>query len=391
MVDKRNRKINKNNRRAIGVLISFFIIISGAYVAYAYSDVHETVKGVSANTGSESSQEVASADITEEPSTEIVSKEENTENTSDTSSDIKPASTADSTAPGTSEATDGTVTQGTTEGTTDKTTEKTTDKAEANTTEATADNKTTETTGDTTSEASTAAVPDDVRNNPVFSENNTSLPDIVDVPCTDWYDSRYFDAQPLQGTDYFDKTVFIGDSRTESLAYYAGFDNVNAFAYKGLNVGELETERCISLNGRKYTVYEAVAMTKYENYYISFGINELGWVYLDVFTEDISKLVDLIYSVNPKANVYIAGVVPVSKSVSDTDEVFNKANVEKFNNAIIKLCHDREDVIYIDYAAAVRDAEGYLPEEGTVDGKHCTGDYSRRIMEYILLHTYKHK
>ncbi len=371
MVDKNNKKkkLNKNNRRAITVIICFFIIISASYAAYECSDIHETIRDAGVSASSPVNTDTAEAVSTEDTNKETPTTEEPS---TDTTTEVTTEVTATSEAVSTTEAT-----------TADNTT------SEQPTSEASTDASTTEAT--TGSEASTGATTEDVRNNPIFSENNTILPDIVDVPCSDWYDSRYYEPNKLQSADYFDKTVFIGDSRTESLAFYSGFDNVNAFAYKGLNVGALETERCININGVKYTVYEAVSMTKYDNYYISFGINELGWVYLDVFTEDISKLVDLIYKVNPRANVYIASVVPVSKAVSDTDDVFNMENVEKFNKAIIKLCHDREDVIYIDYAAAVRDADGYLPEEGTVDGKHCISDYSRRIMEYILLHTYKHR
>ena len=186
-----------------------------------------------------------------------------------------------------------------------------------------------------------------------------------------------------------DNTVFIGDSRTEALALYSGYDNINAFAHKGLDVGSIKDEKCIKVGDSKLTVEEAINSTMYDNYYISFGINELGWVYLDVFVDDINELIDIIYKHNPDAVVYVAQIVPVAKSVSDTDEIFNKENVDKFNEALYKLCQDRGDVVYLDYAASVRNSDGYLPEEGTSDGKHCSADYSRRILEYILRHTYK--
>ena len=360
MNDKKPRKTNKNNIKAIAVLVSFFVLISGAYAAYELSDIHEVVRDASVEASSSKGADVSVVDASTEGnavSSEASSKEATTE--------LTEVSTAD----------------------TQKTEQPTT---ETPTTEATTE-KTTEATTETTSETQTATTEQVQLPEGVFSENNTILPDIVDVPCSDWYDSRYFAPDKVQDASFFDKTVFIGDSRTESLAYYTGFDNVNAFAYKGLNVGAIKTERCISINGRKYTVEEAIAATYYENYVISFGINELGWEYIDVFTDDISELVDMIYARNPKAVVYIAAVVPVSQETSDSDDIFNMENVEKFNKAIIKLCHDREDVIYTNYAAAVSDEYGFLPEEGTVDGKHCTGDYSRRIMEYILLHTYKRK
>ena len=378
MVDKNNnkRKLNKNNKRAIAIFISFFILVSASYAAYELSDIHETIRdvGVEAKPYSENTMDDSTVQGTTESSSEL------------TETPTEAPTTESSTASEDTSATEDTKTEE------PKTTEKATEKTTENTTADTqkTEDKTTE--KESTSEVTeNTATTEDISDNPIFSENNTILPDIVDVPCGDWYDSRKFMPNSLQSADYFDKTVFIGDSRTESLAYYSGFDNVNAFAYKGLNVGALDSEKCIKINGTKYTVMEAVSITRYENYYISFGINELGWEYLEVFIEDIDQLVDHILSINPNAVIYIASVVPVSYEISETDDVFNLDNVNKFNTEIIKYCHDKENVIYTDYAAAVSDEYGYLPEEGTTDGKHCTADYSRRIMEYILLHTYRRR
>ena len=388
MVENNNnnkRKLNKNNKRAIAVIICFFVIISGAYAAYELSGIHETIRDVSVNAKSPSDYD--SAGVTPDNTTKKQGTEDTSESLTEDTSDVNTseAGTVSSTELSTEDMK--TTEDITSEVTTEKTTEKATEVTEKT------EDKTTETSNDTTETTDTEAteLTEATTANPIFSENNTILPDIVDIPCSDWYDSRRFVPNDMQTEAYFDNTVFIGDSRTESLAYYSGFDNVNAFAYKGLNVGALDSEKCIKINGNKYTVFEAVSLTSYNNYYISFGINELGWEYLGVFIEDIDALVDHIQAVNPRAVIYIASVVPVSQEVSDEDEIFNMDNVDKFNKEIIKYCHDKESVIYIDYAAAVRDEYGYLPEEGTTDGKHCTAEYSRRIMEYILLHTYKRR
>ncbi|SEF42150.1 hypothetical protein SAMN04487934_101108 [Eubacterium ruminantium] len=339
------RKTKKSNKRAVFTILFFIAVITTVWAVLQFTDLEDelSLKKKTDTPGSDNTitNIVASEDTgksTEKPGTEAVT----TENT-------------------------------TIEVTTEKT--ETTAKTDTETTEKTEDSESTEDTDKDTTESTEDCV----------------LPPVSQIKGHDWYNAILFEPDTSKDAAYFDNTVLIGDSRTESLELYSGYDNITAFAYKGLNVGALKTESVIKLGDYTYTVEEAVNATRYDNYYISFGINELGWQYIDVFTDDISELIDIIYTRNPNAVVYVASVVPVSKSVSDEDDVFTLENVEKFNIEILKMVQNRGDVIYIDYAAAVRDEEGYLPEEGSVDGKHCTADYNKRIMEYILTHTYKRK
>jgi lysophospholipase L1-like esterase len=219
-----------------------------------------------------------------------------------------------------------------------------------------------------------------------FEVPDTSLPDVEDITGNDWFDESKFQYISPVADSYFDDTVFIGDSRTEGLALYGGQKNMNSFSYKGLSVDKVSTEKCISLNGAKYTVEEAINMTNYSNYYIQFGVNELGWIYVDKFTQGVSDLVDLIQAHNPDAIIYVSGIAPVSEEISSTDAVFNRDNVLKFNDALYEMCQQRGDVIYLDLGASVSDSQGYLPTEGTTDGKHCNAAYCKRMVKYIRTH-----
>ncbi|SCW38008.1 GDSL-like Lipase/Acylhydrolase family [Eubacterium ruminantium] len=365
MVDDNNNnkfKLNKNNRRAIITMLSFFILISAAFLISEFINVKKYFPGgtvVNAE-GSPVGTEIINVVSdkteakTEVSTTEAVSTEKVTTEVTE-----KP-------------------TEKVTEKPTEKKTEKTTEKAE---------DKTEKTTKETAEKKDNPESKEDVKLD--MDTDVPELPAVAEIKGNDFADPKLFTPNKVVGEDYFDNSVFIGDSRTEALALYSGYDNINAFAHKGLDVGSIKDEKCIKVGDSKLTVEEAINSTMYDNYYISFGINELGWVYLDVFVDDINELIDIIYKHNPDAVVYVAQIVPVSKSVSDTDEIFNKENVDKFNEALYKLCQDRGDVVYLDYAASVRNSDGYLPEEGTSDGKHCSADYSRRILEYILRHTYK--
>ena len=224
-------------------------------------------------------------------------------------------------------------------------------------------------------------------------DDGTSLKPLKDIKYDDSYDMYRFERDyTLADDSYFDKTVFIGDSRTEGLSMYGGQSNMNAFAYKGLTIDHIDDEKVINVDGNSLTVVEAINATNYDNYYIQFGINEIGWAYVDIFTEDISELIDVIYKHNPDATVYVSNVAPVTKSISDGDKViFNIDNIKKFNKALRDMCHDRGDVIYLDIAASISNDEGYMPEGHSTDGKHYNADLAERMVRYIKTHRYKKK
>ena len=224
-------------------------------------------------------------------------------------------------------------------------------------------------------------------------DDGTSLKPLKDIKYDDSYDMFRFERDyTLADDSYFDKTVFIGDSRTEGLSMYGGQSNMNAFAYKGLTIDHIDDEKVINVDGNSLTVVEAINATNYDNYYIQFGINEIGWAYVDIFTEDISELIDVIYKHNPDATVYVSNVAPVTKSISDGDKViFNIDNIKKFNKALRDMCHDRGDVIYLDIAASISNDEGYMPEGHSADGKHYNADLAERMVRYIKTHRYKKK
>lgn len=226
-----------------------------------------------------------------------------------------------------------------------------------------------------------------------FEVPDTVLPPVEEIQGNDWAPKNYRRIDKIAPLEYFDNTVLIGDSRTEGIVLYSGLSNLNGFCYKGLNVGVLDSNACITLPdyGGKYTCYQAIELTKYDNYYCMFGINELGWYDISVFIDDFSQLVDKIKSVNPKATIYVEGVISVSRSKEAEGGCFTKAKVEEFNDLLLKMCKKRKDCIFLDVGAAVRDSEGYLPDEGTPDGIHCNADYCKRVLQYIRCNRYRLK
>lgn len=221
---------------------------------------------------------------------------------------------------------------------------------------------------------------------------DTALDAVESVAGNNIADSGVYarDEEKVKPLSYFSDTVFIGDSRTEALVLYAGVPNINAFCYKGLSVDKLSTDKVITVPGisGRLTCYDAIDETEYSNYYLMFGMNELGWVYIEPFIDNFNELIDYIYEHNPDANVYVESILPVSKEESDTSDIYTQDRIDEFNDALVSMCRERGDVIYLDLAAAVTDASGYLPEDASVDGIHCNADYCKRLIQYIRMNVY---
>ncbi len=228
----------------------------------------------------------------------------------------------------------------------------------------------------------------------VFEVPDTSLPPVEEIEGDNWYnDYTFTNNDELVGFEYFDDTVFIGDSRTEGLLLFSGLPNLNGFCYKGLSVDKLENTQNIIIPGYsgQYSCYEAISMTEYDNYYCMFGVNELGWVSIDAFVEHLSGLIDHIQSVNSEAVIYIESILPVSKKVSEENDIYKQERINEFNRKIKDMCMSRKDVIYLDISSAVIGEDGYLPEEASPDGIHCNADYCKRIIQYIRYNTFTKK
>lgn len=223
---------------------------------------------------------------------------------------------------------------------------------------------------------------------------DTVLPSVDTVEGDNWFDAAYFERLSSESVpvdlSHFTRSVFIGDSRTEALLLYSGLPDINGFCYKGLSVDKLNRDRVITIPGEsgKFTCYDAVSRTSYDNYYLMFGMNELGWVYIEPFIENFNALIDHILDCNPDAVIYVESILPVSEEESRRSDIYTQERIDEFNAALKDMCMTRRDVIYLDLAAAVTDENGYLPAEASADGIHCNMDYCRRLIEYIRCNTY---
>ena len=193
-------------------------------------------------------------------------------------------------------------------------------------------------------------------------------------------------APPKADNAYFDDAVFIGDSRTEGLMLYGGLSNAAFYTHKGLMVNTIFTKEAVKDGDQKITIMKALEKHKFRKVYVMLGVNELGWVYEQVFIQRYGELVDELKRLQPDAVIYIQSIMPVSQSRSQNDKVFNNERIRLYNSLIVEMCREK-GVQYLNVSEAVQDENGVLPAEATTDGIHLKPAYCVKWRDYLKSHT----
>lgn len=182
----------------------------------------------------------------------------------------------------------------------------------------------------------------------------------------------------------FDKTVaFIGDSRTQGFIMYNNLKDVINYSYVGLAVDTAITKPFVkNESGNKITILEDMKNRKLQKVYIMLGINELGWAYPEIFRKKYCELIEEIRKIQPNCKIYVQSIIPVTKSKSDGDKIYNNTNIANYNNLIQDLAKE-EYTKYLDIAKTLTGSVGILPEEASTDGIHVNKKYCEKWLTYL--------
>lgn len=190
--------------------------------------------------------------------------------------------------------------------------------------------------------------------------------------------------------DYFADALFIGDSRTDGLRLYSGVKGADFYCYKGLTIFEMNSRKVAEIDGTKYSVLDALGRGRqYAKIYISLGINELGYFDDQVFADTFAAFLTQVKALQPGAVIYLENLAPVNPGKCKANRqpyYVNNDRVADYN-AIFPRLAEEQQVVLLDVAAALSDADGVLPAEATVDGVHFTKDWYKTWLAYLMDHT----
>lgn len=205
------------------------------------------------------------------------------------------------------------------------------------------------------------------------AQNNVVYNEVEEKPTSNTSENRKFG----------NNVAFIGDSRTQAFLMYAGLKDVQDYTNIGLMVDTAVTKKFITnKKGEKITILEDLTTKNIDTIYIMLGINELGWIYSDIFIKEYENLIDKILKVKPNCEIIVQSIIPVTKTKSEGDSIYNNARIAEYNN-LIKDMANRKGIKYIDLCPVLADRSGNLPEEASTDGIHLNKAYCQKWLKCL--------
>lgn len=224
-----------------------------------------------------------------------------------------------------------------------------------------------------------------ITQNTVQETAQTSAEPVPDVKTPPQADTK---SQFIQvDKKYFDDAVFIGDSRMVGLGEYSGFNNSSFYATVGMTVYDLFNKAFVSTGGhtRPITLERALQRKQFGKIYIMVGINEMGTGSLKNFTDAYQAAVQRIEKLQPKAIIFIQGILYVTGSRSNSDHVFNNQNIRARNKCLSELA-DGKRSFYIDVNEVTSDSNGNLNSDYSGDSCHLKAQYYSLWTDFLMKH-----
>lgn len=189
--------------------------------------------------------------------------------------------------------------------------------------------------------------------------------------------------EPNNNKKFGSNVAFIGNSRTQAFLMYTGLNDVIDYTNVGLMVDAAITKKFITNDeGEKITILEDLENRNIDTVYIMLGINELGWVYSSIFIKNYEELIDKIREVKPDCEIIIQSIIPVTKTKSDNDSIYNNKKISEYN-ALIKEMSDRKKIKFVNLVPVLADENGNLPENASPDGVHLNKEYCLKWLECL--------
>lgn len=186
--------------------------------------------------------------------------------------------------------------------------------------------------------------------------------------------------EELPPEEFFQNTLFIGDSRTMGLAEYADLNDAVVFANTGMNIYRLYSLKNGLQNQEPY-LEDILAEKQFRKIYLMLGINELGYDEAQTvkrFEEEVLKLREM----QPDAQIILEANLHVTSERSERDEIFNNEGIDRINENIRQIA-EKYGFSYIDVNEIFDDETGALNPEYTHDEVHVLGKYYQQWADWI--------
>ena len=182
---------------------------------------------------------------------------------------------------------------------------------------------------------------------------------------------------------YFEDALFIGDSRLQGFGMYSGLPGT-FYAATGFQLYKYDSMKVVNTDSGKLPILDAMPYDTFTKIYIKVGLNEMGGND-NVFESKYVELINRLRQSEPRAIIYVHGLLPVTAAKSSSDSVHNNTNVEKRNDQLKKIAAE-QGCYYLDVGSALAGEDGALPAEMAADGIHLKAQYMDTWKQFLLTH-----
>lgn len=179
----------------------------------------------------------------------------------------------------------------------------------------------------------------------------------------------------------FDNCCFLGNSVFEGLHNYGVIKNGTWYTRVGLNILTVYNTPVI---GGSVPIIDELNNGSYTGILLMFGQNECGWPDLNNFVRKYETLLQDVWAKQPQAKLFLMGITPVSKAVSDKGEngVTNE-HINTINEGLQALAARTQNAYYVSVPSSFYTAGGALQENASSDGVHLSKAYMEIWADHI--------
>jgi hypothetical protein len=203
---------------------------------------------------------------------------------------------------------------------------------------------------------------------------------------------------------FWDDAVFVGDSVTLKLKYYAAVRRKKDPSFLGkakfLAAGSMGSGNALQpvsarsihplYNGKKAPLEDSAAKMGAKKIYIMLGINDIALYGIDRSAKNLEKLALRFLKVCPDAELFIQSATPMVREKQLKS--LNNKNIAAYDKELLDICQ-KQKWNYLDVASVMQGSDGALKPEYCSDpgilGIHFTDKACNVWVRYILTHTGK--
>lgn len=203
--------------------------------------------------------------------------------------------------------------------------------------------------------------------------------------------------------DYFNNSVFIGDSISYGLTLYvtekrAEGENVLGTA-QFLTSGSLSFGNSLwdvsdesvhpTYNGEKMKLEDAVGQIQPDKIYILLGTNDVALYGVEATIANADEAINRMLAASPNSRIIIQSVTPKYISESNADDDLNNDKINAMNEAL-KTFAEEKGYVYLDIASQFKDSNGGLAPEYCGDQEGMGIHFSNAAYEMWIDYLYSH-